>query len=77
MEEREKIIKRSARLLWLQQRDLGIDNIFEENVIYIESWSPKYENRDTVKHWFNEWNTRGKVLKWDIKQYFHKIIRLL
>ena len=76
MEEREKIIKLWFDM-WLQQRDLGIDNIFEENVIYIESWSPKYENRDTVKHWFNEWNTRGKVLKWDIKQYFHKIIRLL
>jgi len=25
-----------------------------------------------VKHWFNEWNSRGKVLVWDIKQYFHK-----
>ena len=53
MEEREKIIKLWFDM-WLQQRDLGIDNIFEENVIYIESWSPKYENRDTVKHWFNE-----------------------
>ena len=42
MEEREKIIKLWFDM-WLQQRDLGIDNIFEENVIYIESWSPKYE----------------------------------
>ncbi len=31
-----------------------------------------YENRQTVKHWFNEWNTRGKVLAWHIKQFFHK-----
>ena len=37
MEEREKIIKLWFDM-WLQQRDLGIDNIFEENVIYIESW---------------------------------------
>jgi len=22
--------------------------------------------------WFDEWNTRGTVLQWDIKQYFHK-----
>ena len=71
MEEREKIIKLWFDM-WLQQRDLGIDNIFEENVIYIESWSPKYENRDTVKHWFNEWNTRGRVLIWDIKQFIHQ-----
>lgn len=71
MEEREKIIKLWFDM-WLQQKDLGIDNIFTEDVTYIESWSPKYENRKTVKHWFNEWNSRGKVLAWDIKQYFHK-----
>lgn len=28
--------------MWLQQQDLGIDRIFTENVIYIESWGPKY-----------------------------------
>lgn len=58
--------------MWLQQKDLGIDDIFAEDVIYIESWGPKYENRAAVKHWFEEWNTRGRVLAWDIKQYFHK-----
>ena len=40
--------------------------------IYTESWSPKYNNRQVVKHWFNEWNTRGKVMEWKIKQFFHK-----
>ena len=25
-----------------------------------------------IKLWFDEWNTRGSVLQWDIKQYFHK-----
>jgi len=71
MKKREKIIRLWFDM-WLQQKDLGIDNIFEENIIYIESWSPRYENRETVKHWFNEWNTRGKVLNWNIKQFFHK-----
>jgi len=71
MNEREKIISLWFNM-WLQQEDLGIDDIFTEDVIYIESWSPKYENRATVKHWFTEWNTRGKVLVWDIRQYFHK-----
>ena len=71
MNEREKIIRLWFDM-WLNQEDLGIDDIFTEDVIYIESWSPKYDNRATVKHWFNEWNTRGKVLVWDIKQYFHK-----
>ena len=71
MNEREKIIHLWFDM-WLQQKDLGIDEIFTDDVIYIESWSPKYENRVTVKHWFKEWNTRGKVLVWDIKQFFHK-----
>ncbi len=70
MNERETIIRLWFDM-WLQKRDLGIDDIFAENVVYIESWSPKYENRMTVKHWFEEWNTRAQVLVWDIKQYFH------
>ena len=23
-------------------------------------------------HWFDEWNTRGSVLVWEIKQFFHQ-----
>lgn len=71
MNQRERIIRLWFDM-WLQQKDLGIDDIFAEDVIYIESWSPQYENRITVKHWFEEWNTRGKVLAWTIKQFFHK-----
>lgn len=70
MNEREKII-RLWFSMWLQQRDLGIDDIFTEDAVYVESWGPKYENRRAIKHWFNEWNTRGRVIIWDIKQFFH------
>lgn len=66
MNERERIIRLWFDM-WLKQQDLGIDDIFTEDVVYTESWSPKYQDRKTVKHWFNEWNTRGKVLIWDIK----------
>ncbi len=71
MNEHERIIRLWFDM-WLQQKDLGIDDIFTEDAIYVESWSPKYENRGMIKHWFEEWNNRGKVLTWDIKQYFHK-----
>lgn len=71
MNEREKIIRLWFNM-WLKQKDLGIDNIFMEDAIYIESWGPEYENRATIKHWFSEWNSRGKVLIWEIKQFFHK-----
>ncbi len=71
MNERESIIRLWFDM-WLQKRDMGIDTIFTEDVVYIESWSPKYEDRNTVKHWFEEWNTRATVLAWEIKQFFHK-----
>lgn len=71
IEEREQIIRLWFEM-WLQQKDLGIDRIFTEDVVYIESWSPAYTDRATVKHWFQEWNTRGRVLAWDILQFFHK-----
>ena len=65
MNEREQIIQLWFKM-WLTQQDLGMDDIFAEDVIYTESWSPKYNNRQVVKHWFNEWNTRGKVMEWKI-----------
>ena len=71
MNEREKTIRLWFDM-WLNQQDMGIDDIFTEDVIYTESWSPQYNNRKTVKHWFQEWNTRGKVVIWEIKQFFHK-----
>ena len=70
MNEREKIIRLWFDM-WIKKADLGIDNIFTDDVVYTESWSPKYENRKTVKHWFDEWNERGTVLVWDIKQMIH------
>ena len=71
MDDREQIISLWFEM-WMTQKDLGIDNIFTEDVIYTESWGPKYNNRETLKKWFFEWNTRAKVLIWDIKQFFHK-----
>lgn len=61
--------------MWLKQKDLGIDNIFTENAVYTESWGPEYHTRQLIKHWFQEWNTRGKVVTWEIKQFFHKKTR--
>ena len=71
MNKREQIIQLWFDM-WLKQQDLGISEIFSENVIYTESWGPRYENRKIVKHWFEEWNRHGKVLAWNIKQFFHK-----
>ena len=71
MEERERIIRLWFDM-WLKQRDLGMDTIFSEDILYTESWGPQYRGRDKLKHWFNEWNTRGMVVRWDIRGFFHK-----
>lgn len=69
--EREAVIRQWFDM-WLRQEDLGIDGMFAEDVCYIESWGPQYEGRAAVRHWFREWNARGKVLVWDIKGFFHR-----
>lgn len=58
--------------MWLQKRDLGISSLFTDDAIYIESWGPEYRGVSKIKLWFAEWNTRGTVLQWETKQFFHK-----
>ena len=31
--------------MWLQAKDLGIEDLFAPDCTYIESWGPKYEGR--------------------------------
>ena len=71
MNRREEIIKLWFDM-WLQKRDLGIRDIFVEEAVYIESWGPEYHGAAKIKLWFEEWNARGSVLQWDIKQFLHK-----
>lgn len=71
MNKREEIISLWFEM-WLQKKDLGIFKIFSNNATYIESWGPRYDSSKKNKLWFNEWKSRGTVIKWDIKQFFHK-----
>ena len=71
MEQRE----RTVRLwfdMWLRGEDLGIQRIFAPDCVYTESWGPRYEGREKIAHWFQEWNGRGRVVRWDIRQFFHR-----
>ena len=71
MDNREEIVRRWFDM-WLSKKDLGITDIFSVDAIYIESWGPEYQGIEKIALWFDEWNTRGTVLQWDIKQFFHK-----
>ena len=58
--------------MWLDKQDTGICELFSPDALYIESWGPQYRGNRKIKLWFDEWNTRGTVQRWDIRQYFHK-----
>ena len=70
-EHREAQIRRWFSM-WLDRQDKGIIDLFTADAVYIESWGPEYHGSDKIKLWFDEWNTRGTVQRWDIRQYFHK-----
>lgn len=58
--------------MWLDKQDTGIEELFAPDAVYIESWGPEYHGSGKIKLWFDEWNSRGTVERWDIRQYFHK-----
>ena len=69
--ERESKIRQWFSM-WLDKADTGIEKLFAPNAVYIESWGPEYRGSGKIKLWFDEWNSRGIVERWDIRQYFHK-----
>ena len=58
--------------MWLDRQDTGIEELFAPDAVYIESWGPEYYGSGKIKLWFDEWNSRGTVERWNIQQYFHK-----
>lgn len=71
LDEREQKIQLWFSM-WLKQTDLGILKLFDKHAYYIESWGPEYHGAKEIEYWFREFNTRGKVIQWQIKQFFHK-----
>ena len=71
MDEREQKIRMWFEM-WLRKSDAGMEELFTDNAVYIESWGPEYHGLEKIRHWFREWNTRGTVLRWDVRQFFHK-----
>ena len=70
-EQRDNKIRRWFSM-WLDRQDGGIGELFAPDAVYIESWGPEYHGMEKIKLWFDEWNTRGRVDRWDVRQFFHK-----
>ena len=68
MEQREAAIRRWFEM-WLTKQDTGIRDLFAPDAVYIESWGPAYHGAEQIAWWFTEWNRRGTVERWDIRQF--------
>ncbi len=72
---REKIIKEYFQS-WGNNDISIIDKIFSENAIYTECYGPKYTSKKQILKWFKEWQEKGKVIAWSIKNTY-EIDRIL
>ena len=70
MDRREQAVRRWFGM-WLSGEDAGMETLFSPGCVYIESWGPEYHGIPALKHWFAEWNTRGRVLVWNIIGFLH------
>lgn len=57
--------------MWLTKRDTPASDLFAPDAVYIEL-GPEYHGADKIAWWFTEWDRRGTVERWDIRQFFHK-----
>lgn len=55
--------------MWLLKDISGIEEIFEDDVLYSESYGPEYQGLEQVKRWFADWCRHSTVLEWRIKQF--------
>lgn len=57
---------------WLNKDGSELDAIFSDNVIYSECYGPEYVGKEQIVKWFHDWNKKGSVLQWNIKQFIEQ-----
>ena len=57
---------------WLEKDGRDLVNIFANDIVYSECYGPEYVGIQQVNKWFQEWNNKGTVLQWDIKDIIEK-----
>jgi hypothetical protein len=58
--------------LWLTKESARLKDIFTNEAFYSECYGPEYYGIDQILKWFTDWNKRGTVLQWEIKQFIHE-----
>ena len=52
---------------WIAKDSSVIREVFADDISYVESHGPVYEGKEQCIRWFEDWNRKGSVLVWDIK----------
>jgi len=68
MENKQYIIKHYFES-WINKDISIIEKYFSKNIKYIECYGPEYNGIKQIRQWFNDWNNKNSVLRWDIKRY--------
>lgn len=53
---------------WIDADIKTIKEVFSNDIIYSECYGPEYHGLPQIIKWFEEWNNKGKVQEWTIKQ---------
>jgi len=53
---------------WIDKDIDKFKQTFSDDIEYIECYGPAYQGKEQIIRWFEDWNRKGSVLKWDIKR---------
>ncbi len=68
--QREQLI-RDYFTMWLTRSGDRLEEIFSEDVLYVESTGNEYCGVHQIINWFGEWFASGVVKRWDITAFSH------
>lgn len=55
---------------WIHKNRTSFNDIFADEIEYIECYGPMYHGLNQINRWFDDWNNHGKVISWDIKNFY-------
>lgn len=67
MDIQENIIRKYFNA-WISKEYDKLISIFSEEIVYSECYGPEYHGINQIEKWFYDWNKRGTVRQWDVKQ---------